>query len=714
MKTTYPLTGCLLGLMGTVAWAAAPTESLFLAELPTVLTASRIAQSPLEAPAPVTVIDRETIRASGMTEIHDLLRLVPGFQVADWPEGSPTVVNHGLGDARSRRMQVLVDGMSVYDPFRGGVDWQDLPLRLEDIERIEVVRAPSQATYGANAFQGVINIITRGADSEPGAGVVVSGGQRGFEDQYVRLARGDDRLDWRISASHRRANNFRDLGRANYLIDEDIERRNLNVQAAWRPTVDQEWRAHLGLGWGTDATGTQGSASNPPRERDNSSQFFQLSWRQSESARSETSLRYYHFGRRESEGFSIMAIDPAIAPVPSIRVDSDVDMQRDGIEFQQIHAWSDELLGMWGFGLRHDGVESRRYLYGMGSVGGLQKQLFGNLDWAFAPRWRLHVGGMLEDHYNTDTLFSPRLALNFALAPEHALRFSAGRGYRAPTVREADVRDVVTYAGGIAEVGEWAYRDLEPERVEFAELGYVGRFAPLGLRVDARLFQDNYSHYIDSQSCLLDPEVPQYHYRLGTLLGTHCEFSPPPGYERPLGFSGRSWFNPALPNGLSPRFGHYKAFYFFNSGDIRVWGGDISLDWRQAVLGRILLTHAITRISAEGVGFDEILNLSLVNRDVDMELSAPRHATSLLWSRDWPWGIETSVGFYHVGDMKWPNDGDEQPAYRRWDFRLAKRLGKPGTGDEIALTLLNFDGGYTEFDSYVPERQAFITLRLNW
>jgi iron complex outermembrane receptor protein len=712
MMKTLPLIAWFLaaGSAGNVL-AAELTEDTFLSDLPMVLTASRIAQSPLDAPAPVSVIDRETIRASGFTEIHELLRLVPGFLVADWPEGPPTVVNHGLGDANSRRMQVLVDGLSVYDPFRGGVAWQDIPLRVEDIERIEVVRAPSQAVYGANAFQGVINIITLGADAEPGAGIVIAGGQRGFEDEYLRLGRAGRVVDWRISASHRQANNFRDLGRDLFMIQEDIERWGLNGQVAWHPSNDQELRAYLGLGWGNDDTGTRDSTSNPPRDRDNRDRFFQLSWRSNPSAAAETTLRYYHYSRKEREGYRVYATNLALAPVPFISVGADIDMRRNGIEFQRVDNWSGALQTMWGAGLRHDQVESEHLLYGLGDVGGVQKQIFGNLDWTFAPSWQLNLGAMVEDHYNTDMLLSPRLALNFKVAPEQALRLSVGRSYRAPTIEEASVREVMAYSGGIADVGKWAYRDLDPERVDFIELGYVARFAPLGLRLDARLFQDNYRDYIDDQSCILDPEASEFRPD-GVRRGVRCEFAPPPGYERPLGFAGFSWGDPSLPNGTLPRFSNFKAFYFFNSGEIKVRGGDVTLDWRNHAVGRILLTHAITQISAEGVGLDSTSSAASVTRDNDMAVSAPRHATSLLWSRGWPWGLETSVGFYHVGAMKWPNDGDDQPAYRRWDFRLAKRLA--GAGDEIALTLQNFNGDHTEFDDYVPEHQAFVTLRLNW
>jgi iron complex outermembrane receptor protein len=184
----------------------------FLADIPMVLTASRISQSPLDAPAAITVIDRETILDSGFTEIQDIFRLVPGFLVADYPGGSPVVVNQGMGDAHSRRLLVLLDGRALYDPFQGGVDWQDLPLRMEDIERIEIVRGPNAASYGANAFQGVINIITRLPLGENENGLMLRAGQRDIGDIYAYMARSDGDINWRISASGRQATNFRTLG----------------------------------------------------------------------------------------------------------------------------------------------------------------------------------------------------------------------------------------------------------------------------------------------------------------------------------------------------------------------------------------------------------------------------------------------------------------------------------------------------------------------
>lgn len=703
--------GVLIALAVPGAGVCAPqglSERAFFEDLPVVLSAARLAQSPLDASAPVTVIDRATIRDSGFTEIHDLFRLVPGFLVADWPDGSPIVVNQGLGDAYSRRLQVLVDGRAVYDPLRGGVDWQDLPLRVEDIERIEVVRSPNPASYGANAFQGVINIFTRrpaaGAENE----LVLRAGRHDGGDAYASFGRGDAALAWRLSASTRQATNFRDLGVALQENREAIRRQVLNAQLRWTPAGDEEWTANLGITDGHNRIGQLSSSENPQRATDSATLFLQAGWRRFYAADSELSLRYYHYGREVADRFAVLPADPAVAPVPRLVRDLGYAVWRDDIEFQQIHAWSEALRLIWGTGLRHDQAESPGMLAGLGTVTGWQWQAFGTLDWGFARDWRVQLGGMLEKHYNTGRLFSPRLAFNHRLAPDHSLRLSLGRGYRAPTIFEMRAREMVSYNGGIADVVHYAYRDLEPESVRYIELGYVGQVPTLGLSLDARVFANRYRNFIDDQSCILDAEAQ------GGKLGVACAFPAPDGYQRPLGYAGKSWFNSSLPFGADPRFGHFKAFYYFNAGAVRVVGGDLAIDWHSAAWGRFRLGHAQTRIAASGVGSDTSLNPNAVTKDSDFELSAPRRSTSLLWARRLPGGFNASFGLYRVGAMKWPNDGDWQPAYRRLDLRLGKTLGLFGNRDELALTVQNLDSEHTEFDDYLVERRAFLTYRTLW
>jgi len=130
-------------------------EQPFLQDFPVVLSASRLSQPLSESPNAITVIDRNMIKASGFRNIADLFRLVPGMYVGELYSHTPIVAYHGSTEEFSRRMQVLIDGRSVYLPPISMVDWEDIPLEMDDIERVEVVRGPAAASYGANSLHGV-------------------------------------------------------------------------------------------------------------------------------------------------------------------------------------------------------------------------------------------------------------------------------------------------------------------------------------------------------------------------------------------------------------------------------------------------------------------------------------------------------------------------------------------------------------------------------
>ncbi len=157
-------TTCLAGNESDI-----PAGGGYFDALPIVLTPSRLPQPLNEAPAAVTILDRELIKATGYRDIARLLRLVPGMQVGQERSGVHWVTYHGLGNDSPADIQVLIDGRAVYSPsVLGGVDWLALPVTVDEIERIEVVRGTDAVAYGPNAFLGGINIITRNAGSAPG------------------------------------------------------------------------------------------------------------------------------------------------------------------------------------------------------------------------------------------------------------------------------------------------------------------------------------------------------------------------------------------------------------------------------------------------------------------------------------------------------------------------------------------------------------------
>jgi iron complex outermembrane recepter protein len=140
-------------------------EELFGAE---VISASRTPESVWEAPAAIFVLTARDIERSGVTSIAEALRLVPGVQVARINTSGWAVSVRGFNSPLANKLLVLIDGRETYDPLFSGVYWDVQDTALEDIDRIEVVRGPGASLWGANAVNGVINIITRPASQTQG------------------------------------------------------------------------------------------------------------------------------------------------------------------------------------------------------------------------------------------------------------------------------------------------------------------------------------------------------------------------------------------------------------------------------------------------------------------------------------------------------------------------------------------------------------------
>ena len=164
-----------------------------------VTSVSKKGQKISRTAAAVFVITQEEIRRSGAINIPDLLRLTPGLNVAQINANLWAVSARGFNGEFSNKLLVLLDGRSVYLPTFSGVFWDILDVPLEDIERIEVIRGPGGTTWGANAVNGVINIISKKASATPGAMVVSGGGNltQGFgTTQYG--GKGGRSIDYRL------------------------------------------------------------------------------------------------------------------------------------------------------------------------------------------------------------------------------------------------------------------------------------------------------------------------------------------------------------------------------------------------------------------------------------------------------------------------------------------------------------------------------------
>jgi iron complex outermembrane receptor protein len=189
--TRLHLLGCLSGTFALTAFLSTAMaandpgtirnlSALSLEELTNieVTSVSRRAERLSDAPASVYVITNEDIRRSGATGLAEALRLAPNLQVARVNTGQYAISARGFNNGIGNKLLVLIDGRTVYTPLFSTVNWDSQYVMLEDVERIEVISGPGATLWGANAVNGVINVITRSAQSTQGALAAVGAGNR--------------------------------------------------------------------------------------------------------------------------------------------------------------------------------------------------------------------------------------------------------------------------------------------------------------------------------------------------------------------------------------------------------------------------------------------------------------------------------------------------------------------------------------------------------
>ncbi|TCS73059.1 iron complex outermembrane receptor protein [Sulfuritortus calidifontis] len=629
------------------------SEQIFFEELPVVLTVSRLAQPAREAPAMVTVIDRRMIEASGFTEIPDLMRLVPGFQVAYAANWQPIVTYHGLSDAYSRRMQVLVDGRSIYNPGLGQVEWRELPLAIEDIERIEVVHGPSAAAYGSNAFLATINIVTLQGRDEPGTNLAASRGNRDQSAYLLRHygSRGD--LAWRFSLKDRSDSHFS-------LQPDKAHDTFLNMRLDYRLNSRDEVMAQFGLNRSYWEMGVRGDIWNPPRTSENDNYAMQLLWRRTLSPDTSYSLQYSRAQKDYQDTWNTTTVLPVLG-LTTLALGQSYKVMREQLEFQANTSPADAHRLAYGIEIRHDEIRSPYYFAPGNTLSEQIYRLFGTWEWRPHERWLLNAGGMLEDHYYAGTTLSSRASLHYLPSAHHAFRLGASRGYRSPTFYEQSANQRIVYAPLWEQIRIPAGK-LAPEAMTSWELGYVGRYPKQGVNLDLRAFRDSLKDLLDSVKVAYGPD---------------------------------NWDG--------------KAAQGRNKLNAKVWGVEYQLQWQPRADTRFIFGQAWIWQDAE----DAVEPGSTDARE--MAVSAPRLSYSLLASHEFGRGWLGSFGFYRLGKMTWLAEGDRVPEVQRLDARLAKTWRRAGQRYELALVLQNLSGAYQDFERdtmhALRANRALISLR---
>jgi iron complex outermembrane receptor protein len=653
------------------------TEDTFLGDnVPVVLSATRLAQPLDETPASVTVITHDMIRASGAQDIPDVLRLVPGFQVGHVNGYTYAVTYHGLSDEYARRMQVLVDGRSVYTPAFGGTDWSALPLAIEDIDHIEVIRGPNGVTYGSNSFAAVINIITRLPSQDQGAEASYTGGDIDLKRTQARYGGSAGNLTYRLTGEYRQDSGFK-------TVRPDASQWSLlTFRGDYTPTQIDDVDIQFGYKSGLRGQGIYDDESglNPQRNEDVTEQFEQLRWRHALDRQSETDLQFYHIYHRGLDSYETPLISTILSTSPgnvqaalgvpdqTLRLNNDLYTERYDLEFQHLFALEPGWRFVWGAETRLDRVKGPDYFNTANFLDNHLYQVFGNAEWRFAPAWILNAGAMYEHNDLTGGDVSPRIGLNYHVTPSQTLRASVSRAYRAPSMFESNA-DYAVHAGD----GTLIYphflstERLKPERITSYELGYLGEFPSIDSTLDLKIF----------------------HEEIRDVIAVAYDSS--------------------LPNPLGPYYAALPPQTFVNNGYANINGAEL-----QARV-RIVPTTQLVFSEAYADQHGEFLNDVVAGTYVDSHLTTPSWTTSALLQHRFPAGIEASAGYYHVTNMRFIGGGsdDYTGCYSTLDMRLAYQLRLGRFQGELALVGQNLLDTYFDFKSAnVPGKRYFLTLRI--
>ncbi len=641
-------------------------DDLFLENqpLPEVLTATRLKQSPASVPGSMTVIDNELIKASGARDIAELLRLVPGMMVG-YTNGNQAAINyHGTDAANARRMQVLIDGRSVYRAGLATVDWNDIPVAMEDIERIEVFRGPNTVSYGANALMAVVNILTKSPASTHGSRIKITRGERGINDWYASEGTGWETGDLRLSMSGQQDDGFdSDRVGANYHDSRRLNRFNLSVSQMLNESQSIDWQLNAkegtnqrpytyqpvfpniqdagdnsdvvakdyagSLRWNLDISPqhslyVQGSAQHWDRQQvwracdakvsfsPELTQLWQLNPNYAENL--ARNMNRYTVGSPPPGGTSEQTLARQVLDQwynhgASQQVCGNLDQStretRYDLELQDTLSLSDSLRLVSGMNYRYDRADSETYFNG--TLDDNTWRLFGQLEWRASEHWLLQGGAMYENAQLTGDSLTPRFAINYLINPRHGLRAVYSEAIRSPDMFENNVN--------------WSYRVTNFDSPTYGQSSgqyFVKTRGPGNLDKERMRSRElGYNGFFADIGLSLD--VKLFYDEITSMVSS------------PL------------------RNNQYIAS---NANSARFSGTETQLDWHLSTADRLRLTYAYVDAQA--------------SNPTDEQFTA-RNSGSAGWMRDW--GAGWSSALFYYGD-----DAINTYRFERVDLRVAKRI----------------------------------------
>jgi len=640
--------------------------------LPEVLTTTRLRQPKSRVPGTTSIITGDLIRDLGIMNLVEVFRLVPGMTVNYVGSNIPVTSYHGTVHYEQRRIQVQVDGRTAYRANLSQVEWNTMPVPLELIERIEVSRGPNSAAYGINAFLATINIITRAPEDTAGVELRAVSGSRGYGRVFGSVGGGDTDNAWRLAYEKRKSDGFDeqvdfDAGDAIKPFNNgyDINTFIYDSTLTFNPTYNLDLRA--GMVDGIDENdnikfGKQGIGEHPNAIVDDYYLQSRLNVSTSDRHFFHLQASFQNYKRRQrwttcikNEDFidilngNDVTLQPCSANEvnPPLLADLNDDIEESRLEFeiQDTLLFSPDLKLVTGLGHRKDTYRSETFFSGRGN--NYQSRVFGNLE--YSPlRWlTLNAGGNWEKTTTTDeSYFSPRVAANFILNENHALRFVFSQAVRTPDAFEQDpdwsyratnvappfeavegqlfrVEDLVNSANSTYG------KRLQEERITSREISYFGQYY-----LDSSTFSLEARYFNDKLRDMISGVISINEWTIDNNVALDQE-----GFE--------------LEASLEFPGTRLRVSYAYLDQDSRYTGED------------------------NRPGIDKQFRLDLLGR-----LSV-EHSGSVAWIQQLPYNLTAATTFYWADEFRFA-------PFERADFRLAKRVFAHGYGYELALTMQHY------------------------
>jgi iron complex outermembrane recepter protein len=454
-----------------------------------ITSISRKEQKLTEAAGAIFVISSEDIRRSGMSNLAELLRTVPGLDVAEIDANKWAITSRGFNERFADKMLVLLDGRTLYTPLTSGVNWDVQETMLEDVERIEVIRGPGATLWGANAVNGVVNVITKRArDTQGGivrgrvaeqdrrAGAIRYGGAVGLKGYYRAFAKYFDQDGSREPSGGEAPDGWHGLMggfRTDWVLSDKA---NLTIQGdLYRGRVGQTVPSLLSLSppFGEvyiDKTVTSGGDVLGR-------------WIRASEHLDTTVLGYFDLANRDQT-----------ALLAEFRHTFDLELE------QRYHPVPRHDI-IWGADFRYSTdstVGSLNISFNPRSRGTQLYGIFGQDEIALVPgKLKLTLGSKLEHNYYSGLAFQPNFRSIWIPSERTSIWIAISRASESSSRTDADIRvneDPQQDANGnITLISHFGTPNLLPENVLAYELG--SRFqANRALMFDAATFYNHYTN----------------------------------------------------------------------------------------------------------------------------------------------------------------------------------------------------------------------------